>query len=73
MKERKERKWSQLTREEKLSSVLYPNLIRDPKREAEMRSIAKGEGKRAPASSPLLSDRERGSVSPMGGQAKDKR
>jgi hypothetical protein len=67
----KERKWSQLTREEKLSSVLYPDLIRDPKREAEMRSIAKGEGKRAPASSPLLSDADRGAVSPLGGTARE--
>jgi len=34
-----------------------------------MEEIAKGEGKRAPFKSPLLSDQDRGSVSPLGGEA----
>jgi hypothetical protein len=43
----KERKWSELSRSEKHASILYPGLT-SKERQAEMNSIAKGEGKRGP-------------------------
>ena len=43
----KERKWAELSRNEKLASVLYPGHVSQSRRR-EMEEIAKGEGKRPP-------------------------
>jgi hypothetical protein len=63
------KQWSDLPRFSKLASVMYPNLA-DPETRSEMDQISKAEGKRSPTQqAPLLSDRDRGAVSPLGGQA----
>jgi hypothetical protein len=61
--------WSSRTRLSKLASVLYPGLADEDTRR-QMTELARGEGKRPPAQQPLLSDAERGAVSPLGGRAK---
>jgi hypothetical protein len=61
--------WSSRTRLSKLASVLYPHLADEATRK-QMIELARGEGKRPPAQQPLLSDHERGVVSPLGGRAK---
>jgi hypothetical protein len=61
--------WDKLTRASKLASVAWPHLTSEAIRK-DMTAIASGEGKKAPAPSPLLKDSERQFVSPLGGQAK---
>jgi hypothetical protein len=61
--------WQRKSRLEKLASVMYPNLATEGTRK-QMAELARGEGKRAPGASKLLSSRERGAVSPLGGQAR---
>ena len=61
--------WHSLRREEKAAAVLYPNLVAENLRR-EMTAIAKGEGKRPPAATPLLNNKDRGAASPLGGKAK---
>jgi hypothetical protein len=63
------RPWEKRTRFEKLSAVMYPAHADEATRR-EMAEIARGERKRPPAAQPLLHDHRRGSVSPLGGQAK---
>jgi hypothetical protein len=65
----KERKWAELSREEKLASVLYPANVPEG-RLKEMQSIAQGERKRPPQQSPVLSNEPRGAISPLDGRAK---
>jgi hypothetical protein len=66
----KERTWRQLTRDERVASVMYPELAEEARRK-EMDQISRGEGKQSPTQRPpLLSDRERGAVSPLGGTAR---
>jgi hypothetical protein len=60
--------WDQRTRQSKLSTILYPSSLDDQDR-TEIEAIARGEGKRPPASSPLIPDHQRQSCSPLGGQA----
>jgi hypothetical protein len=64
-------RWDDLSRHQKLGSVLYPHLASEDLRN-EMASIASGEGRKAPTQQALLSNAERGSCSPLGGQAKRK-
>jgi hypothetical protein len=61
--------WKKQTREAQLSAVLWPKLTSEGNRKA-MAGYAQAEGKAAPKLSPLLSDRERGCVSPLGNVAK---
>jgi hypothetical protein len=42
-----ERSWSELSRNERLASILYPRNVSEARRK-EMISLAKGEGKRGP-------------------------
>ena len=67
MKDRKN--WSERTRMSKLASVLYPGLADEDTRR-QMTELARGEGKRPPATQPLLSDHARGCISPLGGKAR---
>ena len=60
--------WSQRSRGEKHSAVLYPHLT-DKEVQAEMAQLASNERKRAPAPQTLLKDHERGAVSPLSGVA----
>jgi len=59
------------TREAQLSAVLWPNNVDEVTRAA-MRGLSAQEGRKAPKSSPILSDRQRGYVSQLGGQAKQR-
>ena len=66
----KERSWGELSRDEKVANALYPDLAEETRRK-EMDQISRSEGKQSPTERPpLLSDRERGAVSPLGGQAR---
>jgi hypothetical protein len=60
--------WDSLSRREKLSAAMYPGLVTDKELLKEMQTIARGEGKKL-GTPKLLSNRERGSCSPLGGQA----
>ena len=68
MKERKMERntWSKRTRMEKLANVLFSDQA-DAGTRKEMADIAKGEGKRPPQGARLISDHQRGAVSPLGG------
>jgi hypothetical protein len=69
----KERSWRDLSRDDKAANVMYPGLAEEARRK-EMDQISRGEGRQSPTQRPsLLSDRERGAVSPLGGQATDAR
>jgi hypothetical protein len=61
--------WWSRPRLSRLASVLYPQHADEATRR-EMSEIARGEGKRPPASQPLLADAQRGCQSPLGGKAK---
>jgi len=61
--------WQQRSRFSKLANVLYPSAAT----EAEMASLAKAEGKRAPSKATLLSDAARGSLSPLGGAVQQRK
>jgi hypothetical protein len=61
--------WDKLTRASKLASIMFPHLA-PTNIQREMQRISAGEGKKAPAPSPLLSDQTRGATSPLDGRAK---
>jgi hypothetical protein len=61
--------WHKLPRNERSAAVLYPNQAEETRRR-EMAALAKNERKQAPRQEKLLSDKERGPVSPLGGLAK---
>ena len=65
----KEQRWSELSRQEKLASVLFPHLT-PQERQAEMSEIARGEKKKGPHQQSLLKDSERGAISPLGNVAR---
>jgi hypothetical protein len=66
----KERTWRDLTPDEKAANVMYAELAEESRRK-EMDQISRREGKKSPTQRPLLlSDRERGAISPLGGQAR---
>jgi hypothetical protein len=67
----RERDWKDLPREAKLARTLYPNLSDADTRKAQA-AFSASEGKRPPQASPLLSDRTRGCVSPLGNLAKQR-
>lgn len=62
-------KWSERTRNQKLSAVLYPNQTDEDTRR-QMRELAGNELRRPPTATPLLPDHKRAHVSPLGGEAK---
>jgi hypothetical protein len=64
----RERTWSELSRQERVASVLYPQMAEETRRK-EMTEISAKNGKKAPYQEPLLSGQQRGAVSPLGGQA----
>ena len=63
--------WSKKTKAEKWASILWPGNVDDATRAA-MKGLAQAEGKAAPKPSPLVSDRTRGCVSPLGNLAKQR-
>jgi hypothetical protein len=65
----KERRFHQLTRQEQACAVLWPSQTTAEIRK-EMTEISAKNGKKAPYQEPLLSDQQRGAVSPLGGKAK---
>jgi hypothetical protein len=66
----RERSWGELSPQEKAANVMYPQLAEETRRK-EMDQISRGEGKKSPTQRPpLLSDRERGAISPLGGTAR---
>jgi hypothetical protein len=65
----KERKWRELTRQEQACAVLWPSQA-TPEIRKEMTEISVKNGKKAPYQEPLLSDQQRGAVSPLGGKAR---
>jgi hypothetical protein len=64
----KKQSWKDLDRSDKAASILFPHLT-PQERQAEMSSIAKTEGKRAPYRADLIPDAKRGCVSPLGNLA----
>jgi len=60
--------WDKLPRQTKLARALFPHLASEEDRR-EMADLARGEGKKAPYQNRLLSDAERGCVSPLGNVA----
>jgi hypothetical protein len=64
--------WDKKSRAEKLSAVMYPQLTSETTRR-EMSEIARGERRKPPAPSPLLSHETRGATSPLGGQAQPRK
>jgi hypothetical protein len=65
----REQSWHERTRMQRLASVLFPGLADEDTRR-QMAELARGEGKRPPATQPLLADHTRGCQSPLGGRAK---
>ena len=61
--------WHKRTRNQRLSAVLYPNLT-DQDTRRQMQSLSANEGKRPPSAQALLPEHKRGSLSPLGGEAK---
>ena len=61
--------WDRKTRDERRANILFPHLASKDDQLA-MKSLAAGEGRKAPHQSKLLSDQERGCVSRLGGVAK---
>ena len=61
--------WHKRTRNQRLACVLYPNQTTEDTRR-QMRELAGNELKRPPTATPLLSDKSRGALSPLGGEAK---
>ena len=64
--------WHSRKRIEKLAAIAYPGLTTESTRK-QMAALAANERKRPPTAAPLLSDRTRGAVSPLGGTATAKR
>ena len=61
--------WHEKSRSEKLASVLYPSQASESTRK-QMAELSANELKRPPSAQPILSDDKRGSLSPLGGEAK---
>ena len=63
----RDQSWHQRPRMSRLANILYPAHAGEDTRQ-EMERLAANEGKRAPQPTNLLSDQERGPVSPLGGR-----
>jgi hypothetical protein len=61
--------WSKKTRDERRANILFPHLASKDDQQA-MKSLAAGEGRKAPHQNKLLSNQERAFVSPLGGTAR---
>jgi hypothetical protein len=64
--------WHSRTRLQKLAAVAYPGLTTESTRR-QMAALSANERKKPPAAMPLIADRVRGHVSPLGGIAAVKR
>ena len=65
-------RFDELSRFSQAANVLYPDHA-PPEIQKQMRDITARHGSKAPTGRKLLSDAERGSTSPLGGQAKGPR
>ena len=69
MTKMRERTFEQLSKSEKIASVMFPDQVDEQRRKSKAK-IALAEKKKAPFRQSLLSDKDRKEVSPLGGVAK---
>jgi hypothetical protein len=65
----KQLSWHQRTRTERAANVMFPHLS-DEETKKQMATLSRNENKQAPSGAKLLSDKERGFLSPLGGKAR---
>ena len=64
--------WHKRTRNQRLACVLFPNQTDEDTRR-QMRELSSNELKKPPSAQPLIPDHKRGSLSPLGGAAQQRR